>query len=81
MVATSSDAKVNFVLSQIKAMVATEGGSLELVSSDATSVKVRYIPGVNRECPECVPTLDHVRHFLGASMKIHAPHIAKIEVS
>lgn len=81
MVAATSDAKVDFVLSQIEAMVASEGGSLELISADAASVKVRYIPGVNEKCPECVPTLDHVRHFLGASLKIHAPYIASLEVT
>ena len=37
MVANTSNGKVDFVLAQIETMVASEGGTLELVSSDETS--------------------------------------------
>lgn len=81
MVARTEDSKVNFVLEQIETMVASEGGSLELLASDETSIKVRYTPGVNEECPECVPTLEQVRIFLTASLGVHAPHVASCEVT
>ena len=77
----TSDANVDFVLEQIETMVASEGGSLELVSLDAGSLKVRYTPGVNEDCPECVPTADQVRQFLAASLGIHAPHVTAVEVA
>ncbi|MBI4306626.1 MAG: hypothetical protein HY678_09950, partial [Chloroflexi bacterium] len=47
---------------------------------DEGSLKVRYTPGVNEECPECVPTVEMVRHFLTASLKIHTPYIDEVEV-
>ena len=80
MVASTSDPKVDFVLEQIETMVATEGGSLELLSSDEASLEVRYIPGVNEDCPECVPTHEQVTMFLNASLKIHAPHVTSVQV-
>lgn len=81
MVATTSNEKVDFVLEQIETMVASEGGSLELVSAGDDSLTVKYIPGVNEECPECVPTLEQVTQFLTASLQIHAPEIQTVEVS
>ena len=80
MVASTSDPKVDFVLSQIETMVASEGGTLDVASYDEGFLKVRYTPGVNEECPECVPTLEQVKHFLTASLKIHAPYIDEVEV-
>lgn len=81
MVALTSNEKVDFVLQQIETMVASEGGSLELVSSGEDALAVRYIPGVNEECPECVPSMEQVTQFLTASLQIHAPEIASVEVS
>ena len=81
MVAKTLDDKVDFVLAQIETMVASEGGALELVSSDETSFEVKYVPGVNDECPECVPTHDQVRMFMKASLSIHAPQIQRFEVT
>lgn len=81
MVASTSNDKVDFVLEQIETMVASEGGTLELVSSGEDSLTVKYIPGVNEECPECVPSLEQVTQFLTASLQIHAPEISSVEVS
>ena len=81
MVATTSNEKVDFVLEQIETMVASEGGALELVSAGDDSLAIKYIPGVNEECPECVPTLEQVVQFLTASLQIHAPEIQELDVS
>ncbi len=80
MVAKTTDLKVDFVLEQIEIMVALEGGTLELLSSDAASLELRYNPGVNEECPECVPTHEQVRMFLNASLEVHAPYISSVDV-
>lgn len=80
MVQSTSDESVDFVLQQIETMVASEGGSLEVVSADGNALTIRYTPGVNEECPECVPTHDMVSQFLNASLKVHAPHIESVEV-
>ncbi len=81
MVATTSNDKVDFVLQQIETMVASEGGTLDLVASGSDSLSVKYTPGVNEECPECVPSLEQVTQFLTASLQIHAPEITSVEVS
>jgi hypothetical protein len=81
MVQSTSDTNVDFVLEQIEMMVSSEGGNLDVISLDGPSLKVKYTPGVNEECPECVPTLEMVIQFLTASLGIHAPNIQDIEVS
>ncbi len=81
MVHSTSDKNVDFVLEQIQTMVASEGGTLPTATLDGNSLKVKYTPGVNEECPECVPTHDMVVQFLTASLSIHAPHVTEIEVS
>ena len=81
MVASTSDAKLDFALEQIETMVAAEGGSLDLLAVGETSLRVRYVPGANEDCPECVPTHEQVTMFLNASLKIHAPHITEVKLS
>jgi hypothetical protein len=81
MVQITKNAQVDFVLEQIEKLVASEGGTLDSVSLDGNSLKVKYTPGVNEECPECVPTHDMVAQFLTTSLGIHAPHIDNIKVS
>jgi hypothetical protein len=81
MIQSTSDTSVDFVLEQIQTMVASEGGTLGTPSLDGGSLKVEYTPGINEECPECVPTLEMVTQFLTASLGIHAPHVTDIEVS
>ena len=80
MVQSTSDSSVDFVLQQIETMVASEGGTLELISASENSLKLKYTPGVNEDCPECVPTHDQVTMFLKASLGIHAPHILDVEL-
>ncbi|MDA1258718.1 MAG: NifU family protein [Chloroflexi bacterium] len=80
MVASTSDPQVNMVLENIETMVASEGGTLELVALGDTSLHVKYLPGVNEECPECVPTRESVEMFMTMSLKIHAPNVTEITV-
>ena len=81
MVQSTADAKVDYVLEQIETMVASEGGTLDVVSLDEGALKVKYTPGINEECPECVPTHEMVDKFLTASLGIHAPHISDVELT
>ena len=80
MVELTADDKVNLVLKNIETMVASEGGCLNDVELDPPALRVGYTPGVNEECPECVPTHDAVRRFLSMSLRIHAPEITEVEV-
>ena len=81
MVRSTSDASVDFVLEQIQAMVASEGGTLGIPRLDGPKLTIEYTPWVNEECPECVPTHEMVTQFLTAALGIHAPHITDIDVS
>jgi hypothetical protein len=81
MVHSTLDTSVDFVLEQIQTMVASEGGTLGVPILDGNSLKVQYSPGINEECPECVPTLEMVTQFLTVSLGIHAPHVTNIEVN
>jgi len=80
MVQITNNTQVDFVLEQIEKLVSSEGGTLDSVSLEGNSLKVKYTPGVNEECPECVPTHDMVNQFLAASLGIHAPQVDNIEV-
>ena len=81
MVESVSNPKIDMVLQNIEIMDASEGGSLELVRLEPTSLEVKYTPGVNEECPECVPTHDGVTRFLSTSLKIHVPEITDVTVT
>lgn len=80
MVESTADAKINLVLENVETMVATEGGSLELADLNPPQITVKYHPGTNEECPECVPTHESVERFLTLAFKIHAPQITEINV-
>ena len=60
--------------------VKPEGGSVTLLSDDGGVLRVRYVPGVNEECAECVMEPE----ALGAMMKEMVvtldPDISSVEV-
>ena len=78
---STSDASVDFVLEQIKPWWRPTVAPWRQLHLMVTRLIVKYKPGVNEECPECVPTLDMVTRFLAASLGIHAPYVTDIEVS
>ena len=80
MVASTSDPIIDAVLENIEVMVASEGGHLELVELGNNSLHVKYIPGVNEECPECVPTRENVEMFMTMALKIQAAHITELTI-
>jgi len=53
------------VVEQFNEIVKPEGGSITLLSDANGVLRVRYVPGVNEECAECVMEPD----ALGAMMK------------
>lgn len=76
----TADPAINMVMDNIGVMVGSEGGSLELLELTDDYMKVKYIAGTNEDCPECVPMTDAVYQFMRASLNIHAPQIATLEV-
>ena len=77
----TGNASIDSVLENINRMVASEGGRLEDPGLNGQSLTVRYVPGVNEECPECVPTHDAVQGWLTRSLQIHAPQVTEVTVS
>ena len=80
MVEATADPKVDLVLRNVETMVGTEGGTLELVALEGETLRVKYNPGVNEDCPECVPTHQVVSRFLTTALQVHAPYVTEVAV-
>ena len=80
MVADSVDPGIRFVLDNIRPVVASEGGSLDVLELRDGRLTVRYNKGHNEECPECVPDHDLVRRMMQTSISVHAPYVKNVTV-
>ena len=72
----TDDPGVKTVLDNMESIVASEGGSLDVVSLDANQLLVKYNKGINEECPECVPDHAMVKMMIENSLTIYAPHVS-----
>ncbi len=72
---------IQTVLDNMQTIVASEGGNLELISSGDISIEIKYIKGINKECPECVPDHEMVKMMIKSSLSIYAPHITSIKLT
>ena len=79
-VAQSTDVGVKTVLDNMEIIVASEGGSLEFISLEDSQLIIKYIKGVNEECPECVPDHEMVQMLMENSLTIYAPHVSSVEI-
>ncbi len=77
---SNSDPGVQTVLENMETIVASEGGTLQFLSLDDGSLSVKYIKGVNEECPECVPDHAMVKMMMENSLSIYAPHIGTVDL-
>ena len=75
------DPGLQHVLENVNTVVASEGGSLELLEVRDSRLVVRYNKGRNDECPECVPDHDLVRQMMRTSLGVYAPYIKDIELT
>ena len=78
--AAVDDPALQSVLDNIQVIAASEGGSVRFVESKGGKLVVEYAPGVNEECPECVPTHDLIGMMLKSSVGVLAPYISEVEV-
>ena len=76
----NNDLGVQTVLENMETIVASEGGTLQFLSLDDGSLSVKYIKGVNEECPECVPDHAMVKMMMENSLSIYAPHIVTVDL-
>ncbi len=77
---TQVDPGLQRVLDNIQVIAASEGGSIEFIESRGGKLTIEYTPGVNEECPECVPTHDLIKMMLQTSVGVLAPYISDVEV-
>ena len=77
---TQVDPGLQSVLDNIQVIAASEGGSIQFVESRGGKLTIEYTPGVNEECPECVPTHDLIEMMVKSSAGILAPYISEVEV-
>ena len=77
---TNVDPGLQSVLDNIQVIAASEGGSIRFVDSRGGKLTIEYTPGVNEECPECVPTHDLIEMMVKSSTGILAPYISEVEV-
>ena len=72
---------MQLVLDNIQTIVASEGGSVELLDLRDGRLTVGYNKGRNDECPECVPDHDLVRQMMQTSVGSFAPYIKEAELA
>lgn len=77
---TQVDPGLQSVLDNIQVIAASEGGSIQFIESRGGKLTIEYTPGVNEECPECVPTHDLIEMMVKSSAGILAPYISEVEV-
>ena len=76
----NNDPGVQTVLENMETIVASEGETLQFLSLDDGSLSVKYIKGVNEECPECVPDHAMVKMMMENSLSIYAPHVLTVDL-
>ncbi len=76
----NADPGLQSALDNIQVIAASEGGSIRLLDSSGGKVTIEYTPGVNEECPECVPTHELIEMMLTSSLGILAPYVRDVEV-
>ena len=80
MTINTNDPGVQTVLDNMETIVASEGGSLDIVSLEENQLTVKYNKGINEECPECVPDHTMVKMMIENSLGIYAPHVSLTEL-
>ncbi|MEE9284508.1 MAG: hypothetical protein V3V35_02145 [Dehalococcoidia bacterium] len=73
-------AGARMVVEHFSRMVAPDGGVIELLGIEANTLRVRYTPGVNEECPTCVVDPLDLRELMKEALELHDPSITKVEL-
>ena len=75
-----TDPGIEKVLDLFRQIISTDGGKLDLVGQKDGAVRLRYTPGHNEECPECVLTPENLQAMIQESMQVHVPHITRVDL-
>ncbi|HPG28240.1 MAG TPA: NifU family protein [Myxococcota bacterium] len=71
---------VEEVVRQYNAIVEPEGGRIELLSLVAGVLRVRYRPGTNEACADCVMSADALRDIMQDTIRTLEPSIETVDV-
>ena len=68
------------VVRHFSRMVEPDGGAIELVSVEGATLTVRYRPGVNEECQDCVLEPDDLRALMQEALERQDPGITEVKL-
>jgi len=68
------------VVAHFNRMVEPDGGSIQLVAVDDNILRVRYLPGANEECAECVLEPNDLRELMKEAMELQDKSITEVEL-
>lgn len=68
------------VVRHFSRMVEPDGGAVEIVSVEGATLTVRYSPGVNEECADCVLDPDDLRELMKEALERQDPAITEVKL-
>ena len=68
------------VVQHFSRMVEPDGGAIELVSIEGPKMTVRYKPGTNEECQDCVLDPNDLRELIKEALERQDPNITEVEL-
>jgi Fe-S cluster biogenesis protein NfuA len=74
------DPLVELVVSEVGAPLAVDGGATVLLGVEEGIAHVRYRPGHNEGCPECIMSTEDMREYLREALSARAPYIQDVEI-
>ena len=73
-------AGARMVVEHFNRMVEPDGGVIELLVVEAATLKVRYSPGRNEECADCVLDAQDLRELMKEALALQDPSITEVDV-
>ena len=73
-------AGARMVVEHFNRMVEPDGGVIELLVVEAATLKVRYSPGTNEECADCVLDAQDLRELMKEALALQDPSITEVDV-
>lgn len=71
---------IQAVVQNVNAILAADGGSVELTEHRGDTIVLRYRQGSSADCPECVLTDESVVMLVQESLALQAPFITNVEL-
>ena len=69
---------IDSVIEDFRTLLKADGGTLDVVSEDNGVVTLRYVPGHNEECAECVLAPEQICQLVKAALQARIPSIQDV---